>query len=404
MNRNKKGILIVLGAILLAVLIGAVCIGLGMAPTVNHALHISQLLQPLIDAGNQAMRIDLSAKVGDRTVALDSDVYTVTEEDTRFLALEQKGITLYISENLLFLENGKAFKLGEKMQTQAASFPDLLPRIGAMYDVLKITAKETDDRTVYEITVTGDQVNTLLAAASLGEALPVDGIRELTLRLTEQNGELEQISFDGSGNMDGTPVSVNATLSGFRILAAGDYPIPEEVRQSAATVDPEELFSLSEDLYRLVRALAPFGDMEAINGTVVLTVDCGPVQLDTQLKLSDLKSSSDRRIDPAQLQALPEMLGWLCMEGDLRCTQLGDSYEYTLKLDRQAMGQLAGMILPELAQYSGNLTEGIVTLRLTTGTITSMKVAIEGNISVWITQVPISLGAEFTFDETASGA
>lgn len=396
MKRSKKRVLTVLGVLLIATVIGAVCIGLRVTPTVNHALRITELLQPVIEAENQTMHIGICAKVNADTISLDSDVYMVTEEDTRFLALEQKGITLYISDNVLLLENGKAFAIGETMQT--ASFADLLPQISALYNVLKITAEETDGSTVYEITVTGDQVDTLLAAASLGEALPVEDIQKLNLALTEKNGKLDQINFAGSGKLDGVPAQLDVTLSGFRVLASGDYPIPETVKKSAAAVHPGELFSLTEDLYRLVLALVPFTDRETIDGTLELTVDCGLIQLDTEMKLSDLKTSSAGQIDPEQLQALPEMLGWLCMEGDIRCTQMGDAYEYVLELDQQAMGQLSRMILPELRQYSGSLTEGSVTVLLEAGAITSMEVMIEGKLSALITQIPIVVGAEFSFD------
>ncbi|MBQ2127078.1 MAG: hypothetical protein II198_05405, partial [Bacteroidaceae bacterium] len=60
------------------------------------------------------------------------------------------------------------------------------------YESLEITAEETENAAAYEITVTGDSVETLLAAVSLGEALPVEGIQKLTLCLTEEQGKLEQ--------------------------------------------------------------------------------------------------------------------------------------------------------------------------------------------------------------------
>lgn len=396
--KHKKWVLIILGIILLVVVIAAVCIGLRAAPTVNHALRISELLQPVLDAENQTMHIAVSAEFDGKPLALESDVYLVTEDGLSYLSIEQNGTAVYVADNVLFLENGKAFKIGDKLQAQAASYKDLLPHIGALYEALKITAEEAGNETAYSITVTGEQVDTLLAAASLGETLPVNGIEKLNVCLTERNEKLERITFSGNGTLDGTSVSLNVTLSGFRVLAAGDYPIPENVKQSAATVDPEALFSLTEDLYRLVLALAPFTDTDSIDGTLALTVDCGLLQVDTDLKLSDLKTTSGSQFDPEKLQKLPEMLGWLCMEGDISCTPKGDAYVYALELDQQGMQDLSQMILPELSQYGGNLTEGSVTVILEDNTITSMNVSIEGKISALIAQIPITVGAEFTFD------
>lgn len=398
MNKSKKTILTVLGVILFLCVAVVLCIGLRVAPTVNHALRISELMQPVLDAENQMMHIDLSTEMGGNAFDLGSDIFLVSEGGVPYLAVERNGTTIYVTDNVLLLENGKAFKIGDTMQSQMESYEDLLPQIRALYEVLKITAEETDSATAYSITVTGEQVNTLLAAASFGEALPVEGIEKLNLCLTERNGKLDQISFSGNGELEGTSVMLHVTLSGFRILSSGDYPIPEAVRQSAATVNPDELFSVTEDLYRLVLAFAPFADMKSIDGTLDLAVDCGLLQLDSRIELSDLKTTSNSQIDPEKLQALPEMLVWLCMEGEIACTQSGDSYVYTLALDQASMKDLSRMILPELAQHSGALTEGSASIILDDGKIMSMNVSIEGKISALIAQIPIAVGAEFTFD------
>lgn len=395
--KNKKILLIILCVILLAAVVGALCIGMYVAPKVNHALRISELLRPVLDAQNQRMHLAVSAKIDGRPIETESDVFLITEDNADFIVLEQSGNSVFVSGNVLLLENGKAFKIGNEMQLQMTSYRELLPQIGILYDALKITAEETNDETVYSITVTGERVDALLTAVTLGDTLPVRGIEKLNLSLTERNGKLDQICFSGNGALDGKSVMLDVTLSDFRILAMGDYPIPEAVMQSAATVDPSELFSLTEDLYRLVLALVPFADMETIDGTLKLSVDCGPLQLDTKLRLSDLKTSTGS-LDPEKLQAMPEILGWLCVEGDISCTPEGTAYAYRLALDQQSMEALAQMILPELQQYGGNLSEGSVVIMLEEGKIRSINVSIEGKISVLITKIPIAVGAEFSFN------
>ena len=398
MKRSKKTILIVLCVILLAAVVGILAIGLKIAPNINHALRISELLQPMLEAKNQAMHIAVSAELDSKAFDLESDIFLTEEDGVSYLAVEQNGAAVYIVDNLLFLENGKTFKLGDAMQPQTKVYEDLLPQIGALYEVLKITAEKTESETAYSITVTGGQVNTLLEAASLGETIPADGIQELHLQLTEKDGKLHNIIFTGSGNADGAAVWLQVTLSGFRILAAGDYPIPDAVKQAAATVDPNALFSLTEDLYRLVLALASFADMESIEGTLALRVDCGPLQLDTQMPLSDLNTDSNSQIDPEKLQTLPEVLGLMCMEGNLSCTNEGSDYLYRLVLDQPAMQELARMILPELTHYGGDLTEGEVSIRLENNEVVAMKVSIEGKVSALLVQIPVTVSAEFMFD------
>ena len=397
MKRSKKTALIVLCVIALVAAAGILCIVLRIAPTVDHALRIASLLQPVIDAKNQTMHTSVCANFDGRILATESDVYLVTEDDTPYLALEQNSNAVYISGNILFLENGKAFNLGDAIQPQVRSYETLLPQIGALYEVLKITAEETDGQRVYSVTVTGEQAKILLDTVSLGETLPADAIRELRLQLTEKNGKLHNIVFSGSGNADGRAVTLHVTLSGFRILSAGDYPIPEKVKQSAATVNRSELFSLTEDLYRLILALAPFADMEKIDGTLDLAVDCGLLQLNTQIDLTDMKTDPSGQLDLDALQKLPAILGFLCMEGDITCKPDGNRYEYALVLDQAAMQELARMILPELAQYSSNLSEGAVSIHLTDRTVTTMAVSLKGEIPILFTSVPVSIRAAFSF-------
>lgn len=397
MSRSKKTILILLSAALLAVAIGVLCLCLRPGRTANYALRISELLQPILTAENQTVHIAVSAELGGQSFATESDVYLVADSGISYLCVEQNGTAVYVADNVLFLENGKAFKIGDGLQTHTVSHKNLLPHIGVLYETLKITAEEAESETVYSVTVTGEQVNTLLAVAPLGETLPVDGIKKLHLSLTEKNGKLAEISFYGDADLDGTSAGLHARLSGFRILASGDYPIPDAVKQSAATVDPETLFSLTEDLYRLVPALTALADGETLDGTLTLAVSCGPLQLDTQLRLSDLQTSSGQ-MDPEQLQNLPEMLGWLCMKSDISCTKEGNAYLYALKLDQSAMQELAGMILPELSRYSDNFTEGSASIVLENRAITAMKVSIEGKISALFAQIPVSVEAAFSFE------
>ena len=399
--KPKKWILALSLFCLSVALAVAACVGLRAAPTVNHALDISRLLQPLLDAENQTMHLAVSAAMEDTPLALESDIYLVTEDGLSYLSVAQKGAAVYISDNLLFLENGKAFKIGDNLHREITSCQDLLPHIGMLFQTPEISAEETDSETVYSLAITGDQMDILLKAASLGGTFPVESIETLHLSLTAQNGQLTHIVFSGKGNWEGRDVSLNATLSGFRVLAPGDFPIPAAVKQSVTTVDPSGLFSLTEDLYRLVMALIPLSEAETLDGTLAFTADCGPIQLDTQIHLSELQTSTDGQMDPEQLRRLPEMLGWLCMEGDISCTQSNDAYMYTLILDESAMGDLCRMLLPALSQYGANLTEGQVAILLKNNTIASMQVSIAGNISALLVRIPISLGAEFTFNSCA---
>ena len=79
MKKGKITALVLGGVLFLAVVACAVCIGLRVAPAINHTMRISQLLQPVIEAENHTMHIGIQAEVNSKTIALESDVYTSPE-------------------------------------------------------------------------------------------------------------------------------------------------------------------------------------------------------------------------------------------------------------------------------------------------------------------------------------
>ena len=59
MKKGKITALVLGGVLFLAVVACAVFVGLRVAPAINHTMRISQLLQPVIEAENQTMRIGI---------------------------------------------------------------------------------------------------------------------------------------------------------------------------------------------------------------------------------------------------------------------------------------------------------------------------------------------------------
>lgn len=392
--KNKKYLFIVVG-VLVALLVAA-CLVLGrtVLPTVNHAVKIVEVLEPVLNAENQSMCMDAEVTVGGESITLGCKVYLVQEDDVPYLVIEQNGYSIYVTDNILLLENGKAFKIADGMHSQLAGYGDLLPLISSLYEILEINAVESDMETTYRIWVSGAQAQQLLNVIFPTEEVVLDGVEELQVSLTAKDKTLERIELSA----DAKGVQLHVTISDFYILSAGEYSIPAVISETAASVDRDNLFSLTEDLYRLVLALEPFSDMDSINGSLKLTADCGLIQLDTTMDLADLKNTTNTQIDPESLQALPEILGWLCMEGDISCTETGGRYVYSLVLDQNSMKELSRMILPEIASYTGDLTEGSVFVILEGDRIASMQVAIKGEINALIARIPVALGAEFSFE------
>lgn len=457
MNK-KKTLYIILGAIGVVLLAIIVFFAVTIYPKLKAGKDIADALQPILEAENQSMYLDVNADINGELISLNTDIYLTKENDIKYMVLEQEGHPFYIVDNMLFLENGKAFLLGEEMQGQALEYEALFVQIAAVYDMFDITAVETDLETSYSVMVTGEQIETLLAAVMPTEQESFKGIETLQVALVTKEKKLDRIELSGKVDLEGTSVQIAVTIADFHILEEGEYAIPEVIKESVATVDKDSLFNLTQDLYRLIVALEPFSDMENIDGTVTMTVDCGLLQMNNTIDFSDLKkwaggigasdsgnysgadktedntnTESDTELEDAvildentidkditdenktednrthtqqlvpeesekiNLQQLPKIIGLLCMEGDISCTENGTSYVYRLVLDADFMKQLVESIVPEIVNYVVTLGEGSAELILEEERITSMKIVIKGDLNMIFTEVPMEIGAEFRF-------
>lgn len=66
------------------------------------------------------------------------------------------------------------------------------------------------------------------------------------------------------------------------------------------------------------------------------------------------------------------------MEGDISCAETSSSYVYRLVLDQHSMQELSRMILPEMTNYAGDLTEGTASIILDGDGVSSIQVSIGG--------------------------
>ena len=142
MKKNKAkyiGIIIVV-ALLLG---GAVLVAKNIFPTVNATLEITNALQPFLDAPNKSMHLLIDAEVEETVTQLDMDIYAIKEE-LDFFVIKQENSSFYIVNDLLLLENGKAFLLAdEKQNTQAytVNYMDMIPLLATAFEEFEINLK-----------------------------------------------------------------------------------------------------------------------------------------------------------------------------------------------------------------------------------------------------------------------
>lgn len=407
MENKKKKLYIVIGLVVVIVAAIVIYFCATYLPRLQVGKEISNLLQPLLTEENQSMHLDVTADLVGESMNLHSDIYLVKEDEIKYVIMDQYDFPIYIVDNVLYLENGHAFKIAEEMQSQPVKYEELFLQIAAAYEMFDITCVKTDAETGYSVNVTGEQVQELLAMAvptsqglKSGEQELLNSIQSLNLQMIARNEKLDRIEMSGSAEVDGTAVQVSIVISEFQVLESGEYAIPNVVKEAMKTIDKDSLFSLTEDLYRLMIAFDRFTKQETLNGTVTLSANCGIINFNRTYNLKDfenIENTGEVSVDTEGVENLPAMIGLLCMEGEISCTELGTGYEYKLALDEVTMQKMAEMVVPDLVNYIVTMTEGTVIVTLENDSVSAIVIEIEGSIKVLFSEVPAEVGVIFEY-------
>lgn len=401
MEKNKKGRAVIIFAAAVLILGTVLFLFLRFYPGIKTGNEISGLLQPVLDAENQSMDIDIQADISGERIELDTDVYLLNQEDAGYLVVEQNGYPLYVVDGVLYLENGKAYKLADDSGSGGVavnfSNKNLFLQIAAACEMVEITRTEKDNQVEYGASITGEQAKELLLAVAPSAEMDLSAIETLSVRLVAEEEQLERIEIAGNANVGGDVVGIDVEISDFQVLEAGDYVIPETIKNAVATVDKDSLFSLTTDLYRLLSAFGEFTSRKEVKGTVELRANCGIIQFKNKYDLSQLQSGSSDLENAREVEGIPAAVALLCMEGDISCTQQGESHVYKLELKEDAMQKLAETIVPEIVNQVVSLTNGTVVVTVENNTVASMDIQIDGAVQVLFSKVDAEMGAEFDF-------
>ena len=397
-SKKAKYIGIVIAVVLL--LGGVVLAAKSIFPTVNATLEITNALQPFLDAPNKSMHLSVDAEVEAATTELDVDIYAIKEEVDYFV-IKQENTSLYIVDDLLLLENGKAFLLADKKQdTQGytVNYMDMMPLIATAFDEFEISRIEENKGIAYQIEVTGEQMQKLLDIALPSQTSIASFVEKLQVQLTTQEGILDEIQMKGIGSSKEAQVLLSMQVSNFMILEDGEYKIPQVVKDSAKNANKEELFCLTEDLYRLIKAMEPLADMSKLQGNMNWQVSCGPIQINTNLDLEKLNALKQDESNNTETAAeLIGLMGSMIMEGDIRCTEQDEIYGYELVLNEASMEQLVETMAPEILQYAIDFEQGSMKIEVKGEKLSAITIGIKGSFKALFSKVPVSVRVAFDF-------
>ena len=398
-NKNLRYIGIGIAGLLL--LVAGIWMVKNIFPTASATREIMNILQPYLNAEHQSMHLELDMEAGEQDLRFDAELYGIQANEKEYLVIEQEQMKLFVVDNMILLENGKAFLLTEEehnLEKPDASHMNMLPILASAFDEFQINRTEENEKVSYQIEVTGEQMREILAVTMPGKVEHIDAIEQLHVKLTATNGVLDDIQISGVADSKEGKISLYVKLSDFEVLSEDAYQIPQLIKDSVENVNKEELFCLTEDLYRLVKAIEPLSDMKNLKGTMSWKVSCGVLQINTKVDLAKLQSmkpednkgESEKEEDSYSAKAFIGLLYVMVMEGDLSCKEQNDAYVYELTLENPAMKELSETIAPEMIQYAVNFEKGSIQLEVEAEELSEITVGMNGSLNVLFTKVPVS--------------
>ena len=409
---KRRALRLVAGALVLLALCTAWFFGSGA----KDRLVAYHLLHKYVQRTELSMELTADVDVGQQHFTVCTELTRTKAEGQRVTRAEQYGVPLYYSNGLVYTENGKSFSTG-------SIFPDystLLDNAEALYRAARVSVYENSGETIYSITVTDKDAESLLTHL-FPAAVQSIAVQDVDIDLISSGGELSGIRFSAGGALSGTPADISLNLS---IRQSVQPPeIPQAVRQHLRDDGTQAEQLPAGDLLHLMTAWMKLNAEDPFSAQLSLSANCGPLVLDDQLELyrtrrngmqvslirkngrtwyftdsticgEDGSAVSAADADVTRSAALVVLAGRLCMNGSLVRTERDGGEVYTLSLDQEGLDAVAGAILPQLHTLDATLTSGSIRIVLKENAIQSIRFTCDGSAHILLSDVPIFLSGE----------
>ena len=396
MKKSKK-IWICVGVILVVFTLG---LFVWFFPKAKTGSEIAALLKPIITSENQSMDINLKFMIAGQETDIELKTYWLKEAEEKYLVMEQDEHPIYLVEDVLYLENGRAFLVQDADEEHQIKSIDaqMFVQLTALYEALDITTRKENDTDIYSVEVSGEDAQVLVGRIMPETYNELSEIDNLRVDITAQEDRLTSVSYSGGALVNGKEMALEVRIDNFKTLESGEYVIPEKIKSAIQNVNKEDLFCITEDLYCLMVAFADLASQETIQGKVTLSSNTGMINFKKTYDLEKLGTSKNDLENADQIENLPEMIAFLCMEGDISCEEEVDGYCYTLKLNKNAMEDIAEMIIPDGVNQLIKLSKGHVEIVINGSKIQSMEIGIAGTLQSLFSKIQSQVGAEFVFE------
>ena len=406
--RRKRLVILAVCLVLLAGIAGA---AFALLPKVSGVLTPYRALTSLCKSPQLEMNISVDTTVGGTELEAGIPVSVGTFDGVRVTCAQLGSAPLYFAEDMLILENGKAYALGSSTPDYGA----LPAKLAAVYKDVDVSADEDGN---YSLTVGAEQADALLRTLcpELGSDSLAVGSAVLTLKLTD--GAVERIALTADGELrNGTAFTVSAVIDG--IVCASSLTLPEAVSAAIASSDAGSLDTLTGEVMNVISAWSALSSRESVTGRLALRADCGPVVLNTTLDVSSTLTDGKRSyrigkndigidIDgsggesgeqsAAKYIELIDVVYLACISGDVTSRSTASGTVYTMALDSDSIERIVSIIAPEAETLGAVFSSGTAELTVTNGEIGTVSLSCTGTMKVVLTETAVSISAELTVE------
>ena len=415
------------------ILIAAVLLVLALVKgKLRNSMEAYQILKAYAEQPEQAMHLTLEANLGEDKLDVEADVFCTEFKGKSVTCIRQSGISLFYSEGILYLDNGKAFQASEV----SADYREMLEYVVLLYDYVDVEEAKEGEDSIYTISVkeenTAELTEYLLPAMKEAKV----SAEQLQVTLQTSKGALAKLTFGGSGSFreasekadnvkpvkEATDFAVKAVLE-IENIKDCKTEIPEAVQQAILSEDTKIEDMMSGDVFRLYAAWRNLYARDPLGIKIGLQADCGPLSLEEEITListveedtrinclqkEDFKlyftedtvcsekgyavtSSKAESIRVADLLAIAYEL---CLNGTFNSVEADDIYIYSLSLDEEAMQEIAKAITAESAGKGIRFENGSIRIFVKDEKAESIFFSCDGTMDVLLAKISVAFSAE----------
>lgn len=414
-KKKKRWVLpLIISLLVLALAAGA---ALYFLTGFDSQITVYRALTSLEEQKELSASLTVDTEIGEESLHTQTELARKTVDGMQITRVELESVPLYYADEQVILENGRAYRLGKLFP----DYSDLLGLIVPLYQDMEFAENED----TCQVSVKGETAQKVLQAIVPDIAAQLSETQELTVTVEREKDTVQRIDISASGVLRddaGSNFSVSVCMDS--VESSSDMEVPQAVIDTAKEGTDSDAPVITEDLLRLLSAWTKENKKDSVSADVTLLADCGPVVLRDSLKLyrqtteeqstyciskggvnlywsdgtvvdENGQAVSGESAKSAQSAKLLEIAYLACQEGDFTKSEQDGAYVYSVRLDADAMSEVASIIAPDAEKLDSVFQTGTLTMNIRDGEMTGFTISCTGTVTVSLAKVSATVAAEF---------